>query len=95
MDEGPLVALVPGADGRLQAHVLVVVLLALLGRPLHGAPVGALHTEASPRVAGVPAPAALRLLQALPTRPQTGAVLGYGGRRRHKPTLGRGQLYNL
>ena len=76
-DEGPLVALISGAHRRLQAHVLVLGLLALLGWSLHGPPVGPLHAEASSCAAGVPTPAALRLLQTLATRPQTGAVLGW------------------
>lgn len=70
MDEGPLVALVFGAAPRLQAHVLGLALLALLRRSLHWPPVGALDAQALPRAAGVSTPAALRLLQALGTRPQ-------------------------
>ena len=82
-DEGPLVALISGAHRRLQAHVLVLVLglLALLGRSLHGPPVGPLHAEAPPGAAGVPTPAALGLLQTLAARPQARAVLGWRGRR--------------
>lgn len=72
MDEGPLVALVFGADARLQAHVLGLLarLALLLRQPLHGPAVRALHAEALPRAAGVAAPAALGLLQALGTRPE-------------------------
>lgn len=60
-----------------------LALLALLGHPLHGPPVGALHAQALPRAAGIPAPAALGLLQALGARSQAGAVLGWkvGGKR--------------
>ena len=90
-DEGPLVALIPGAHRRLQAHVLVLVvvlgLLALLGRSLHGPSVGPLYAEAPPGAAGVPTPAALRLLQTLTARLQSGAVLGWRERRQHKPTF--------
>lgn len=73
MNEGPLVASFFGADARLQAHV---VGLPLLGRPLHGPPVRALRAQALARAAGVAAPAALGLLQALAARPQTRAILG-------------------
>lgn len=77
VNEGPLVALVFGAAARLQAHVLgLLALLALLRRPLHRTPVRALHAQALPRAAGISTPAALRLLQALGTRPQSGTVLG-------------------
>lgn len=62
MDEGPLVALVFGAAAGLQAHVMG---LALLRRSLHGPPVRALYAQTLPRAAGVPAPPALWLLQAL------------------------------
>lgn len=70
MNEGPLVALVFGAAARFQAHVQGLALQALLCRSLHRPPVGALHAEALPRAAGISAPAALRLLQALGTCPQ-------------------------
>lgn len=76
VDEGPLVALVFWAHAWLQAHVLGLALLALLRRPLHGPPVGALNAQTLSRAAGIPAPAALRLLQALRTRPQARTVLG-------------------
>lgn len=71
MDEGPFEAFVFGAAAGLQAHVLGLEgLLALLGRPLHGPPVGALHAQAFACAAGVSTPAALGLLQALRARPQ-------------------------
>lgn len=74
MNEGPLVAFVSGAAAQLQAHVLgmdmSLALLALLRRPLHWAPVRALHAQALPCAAWISTPAALRLLQALGTRPQ-------------------------
>lgn len=74
VNEGPLVALVPGAAAEFQTHVLgrdvSLALLALLRRPLHRPAVRALHAQALPRAAGIFAPATLRLLQALRTRPQ-------------------------
>ena len=89
LDEGPLEALVFGAEGRLQHHVLAVgereTLLALglveLGRAPHGPAVRALHALATARVAGVTAPSALRLLQALTARPQPRTVLSCGCQR--------------
>ena len=77
MDEGPLVALVLGANARLQDHVVGLALLALLGCSLHGPPVWALHAQALPGAAGISAPAALGLLQALGTRLQARTVLSW------------------
>lgn len=78
--ESPLEALFSGAAAQLQAHFLrldvSLALLALLRRPLHRPPVGALHAEALPCAAGISTPATLGLLQALGTRPEAGAVLG-------------------
>lgn len=76
VNEGPLVALVFGADARLQDHVPGRDLLALLQRSLHRPSVGPLCAQSLPRAAGVTAPATLGLLQALGTRPQARTVLG-------------------
>lgn len=74
VNEGPLVALVPGAAAGFQTHVLgrdmSLALLALLHQPLHRPAVRALQAQALPRTAGISTPAALRLLQTLGTRPQ-------------------------
>lgn len=63
------------ALNRASSNVLID-LLALLHLPLHRPSVRALGAEALPRAAGVSAPAALWLLQALGTRPQARTVLG-------------------
>lgn len=74
MNEGPLVAFVPGAAAGFQTQVLgrdvSLALLALLHQPLHWPAVRALQAQALPCTAGISAPAALRLLQTLGTRAQ-------------------------
>lgn len=69
--ERPIEALLFGAAAGLQGNVVGRALLARLQRSLHGASVGALHAQAFPRAAGIAAPAALGLLQALGARLQS------------------------
>lgn len=72
VNEGPLEALVFWAAAWLQAHV---ALLALLRQPFHGPPVGTLYAQPLSCAARISTPAALWLLQALRTRPQSWTVL--------------------
>lgn len=76
LDKGPLVVLFFWTKAGVKNH-----LTAVRSQELHGSPGRALDAVSSSRVAGVIAPATPRLLQALPTGSQSGAILrGAGGR---------------